>query len=64
MFPTVLKAIIFIALMAIMAMSCTVAVNECNHSPVIVQKTLLLDDIDSEVTKKLKKNLLSQGFRT
>jgi cytochrome bd-type quinol oxidase subunit 1 len=54
MFPTIFKATIFIVLKAIMAISGTVAVIECNRSPVIVQKILLRDDIDSEVTKELQ----------
>jgi hypothetical protein len=38
-----------------MAVSCSLAVNECNRSPVIVQKILLHDDIDSESMKELDK---------
>jgi cytochrome bd-type quinol oxidase subunit 1 len=44
-----------VALMIIMAVSCSLAVNECNRSPVIVQKILLRDDIDREAMKELKK---------
>jgi hypothetical protein len=51
----VLWSIFCAALMTIMAVSCSVAVNGCNRSPVIVQKIMLRDDIDMEVTKELKK---------
>jgi hypothetical protein len=40
--------------MTILVVSCSAAVNECNHSPVIVQKIMLRDDIDSEVMEELK----------
>jgi hypothetical protein len=43
------------ALMTMMTVSCSLAVNECNRSPVIVQKIILRDDIDGEVMKELKK---------
>jgi hypothetical protein len=43
------------ALMTMMAVCCSLAVNECNRSPVIVQKIMLRDDIDGEVTKELEK---------
>jgi hypothetical protein len=43
-----------VCLMAIMTVSCSLAVNECNLSSVIVQKIMLRDDIDSEVMKELK----------
>ncbi|PNF15919.1 hypothetical protein B7P43_G07706 [Cryptotermes secundus] len=43
-----------VVLVGIMAVSCSLAVNECNRSPVIVQKIMLRDDIDSEVMKELK----------
>jgi hypothetical protein len=44
-----------VAMMIIMAVSCSLAVNECKRSPVIVQKIMLRDDTDSEVMKELKK---------
>jgi hypothetical protein len=44
----------FISLTALMAVSCNLAVNECSRSPVIVQKIMLRDDIDSTVMKELK----------
>jgi hypothetical protein len=44
-----------VAMMTIMAVSCSLAVNECKRSPVIVQKIMLRDDTDSEVMKELKK---------
>jgi cytochrome bd-type quinol oxidase subunit 1 len=52
---TVLWSSFCVALMTIMAVSCSLAVNECNRSPVIVQKILLRDDIDSEDAKDLDK---------
>jgi hypothetical protein len=51
----VLWSIFCAALLIIMAVSCSLAVNECNHSPIIVQNIMLRDDIDIEVTKELKK---------
>jgi hypothetical protein len=44
-----------VALMTIMAVSCSLAVNECDRSPVIVQKLMLRTDIDSEAMKELEK---------
>jgi hypothetical protein len=41
--------------MAMMTVSCSLAVNECNRSPVIVQKIMLRYEIDSEVMKEMKK---------
>jgi hypothetical protein len=38
-----------------MAVSCSLAVNECDRSPVIVQKIMLRDDIVRELMKELKK---------
>jgi hypothetical protein len=37
-----------------MGVSCELAINECNRSPVIVQKIMLRDDIDREVMRELK----------
>jgi hypothetical protein len=54
-YTTVFWCIFYVALMAILAVSCSLAVNECNLSPVIVQKIMLRDDIDSEVMEELKK---------
>jgi hypothetical protein len=51
----VLWSSISVALMTIMAVSCSLAVNECNRSPVIVQKIMLRIDIDREQMKELKK---------
>ncbi|PNF15917.1 hypothetical protein B7P43_G07708 [Cryptotermes secundus] len=51
---TVLWSIYYFALIGIMAMSCSLAVNECSRSPLIVQKIMLRDDIDSEVMKELE----------
>ncbi|PNF15918.1 hypothetical protein B7P43_G07707 [Cryptotermes secundus] len=50
---TVLWSNFFVALIGFMALSCGLAINECNRSPVIVQKIMLRDDIDSEVMKEL-----------
>jgi hypothetical protein len=44
-----------VAQMIVMAVSCSLAVNECNRSPIIVQKIMLRDDIDREAAKELKK---------
>ncbi|PNF44145.1 hypothetical protein B7P43_G02284 [Cryptotermes secundus] len=44
----------YFSLMTIMAVSCSLAVNECSRSPVIVQKIMLRGDIDSEIMKDLK----------
>jgi hypothetical protein len=41
--------------MTFMAVSCSLAVNECNRSPVIVQKVMLREDTDSEDAKELDK---------
>jgi hypothetical protein len=47
------------ALMTMMAVCCSLSVNECNRSPVIVQKIMLRDDIDGEVMKELE-NMFTQ----
>jgi hypothetical protein len=44
-----------VALMIVLAVSCSMAVNECNRSPVMVQKIMLHDDTDREAIKELKK---------
>jgi cytochrome bd-type quinol oxidase subunit 1 len=54
-FATVFGCSFYVALMAIVAMSCSLAVNKCNRSPVIVQKIMLRDDIESEEMEELKK---------
>jgi hypothetical protein len=41
--------------MTVMAVSCSLAANECNRSPVIVQKIMLRDDIYAEDMKDLDK---------
>ncbi|PNF15102.1 hypothetical protein B7P43_G15984 [Cryptotermes secundus] len=51
----VLWSIFCASLITLMAMSCSLAVNECNRSPVIVQNIMLRQDIDILVTKELKK---------
>jgi cytochrome bd-type quinol oxidase subunit 1 len=51
----VLWSLFCAALVIIMAVSCSLAVSECNRSPVIVQKIMLRNDIHSEVIKELKK---------
>jgi hypothetical protein len=51
----VLWSIFCATLMTIMAVSCSLAVNECNRSAVIVQNIMLRDDIETEITKELKK---------
>ncbi|PNF33526.1 hypothetical protein B7P43_G17601 [Cryptotermes secundus] len=51
---SVLWSSFFIVLITIMAMSCSLAVNECSRSPIIVQKIMLRDDIDSEIMKELE----------
>jgi hypothetical protein len=43
------------SLMTIMAVSCSLAVSECENSPVLVQKIMLRNDIDSETLKELEK---------
>jgi hypothetical protein len=53
--PLVLFSSYCLALMTMMAVCCSLAVNECNRSPVIVQKIMLRDDIDREVMKELEK---------
>jgi hypothetical protein len=52
---TVLWVSLFVALIIIMAVSCSLAVNECNRSPVLVQKIMLRNDIDSETLSELEK---------
>jgi hypothetical protein len=44
-----------VALLTIITVSCGLAVNECNHSPVILQKIMLRNDIDREQMKELEK---------
>ncbi|PNF15916.1 hypothetical protein B7P43_G07709 [Cryptotermes secundus] len=44
----------YFSLIGFMALSCSLAVNECSRSPVIVQDIMLRGDIDSEVMKELK----------
>jgi hypothetical protein len=51
----VLWSIFSATLMTIMAVSCSLAVNECSLSPVIVQKIILRDDISGEDMKELDK---------
>jgi hypothetical protein len=55
----VLWSIFCVVLMITVAVSCSLAVSECNRSPVIVQKLLLSDDTDREAVKELK-NMFSQ----
>ncbi|PNF15921.1 hypothetical protein B7P43_G07711 [Cryptotermes secundus] len=50
----VLSSTYYFALIGIMALSCSLAVNECSRSPLIVQKIMLCDDIDSEVMKEME----------
>ncbi|PNF33529.1 hypothetical protein B7P43_G17602 [Cryptotermes secundus] len=50
----VLWSTYYFAVIGIMALSCSLAVNECSRSPVIVQKIMLRDDIDSEIMKELE----------
>jgi hypothetical protein len=50
---SVLGSSFCVALMIITAVSCSLAVNECDRSPVIIQKNLLRDDTDTEDTKDL-----------
>jgi hypothetical protein len=45
----------FLALITILAVSGSLAVNECSHSPVIMQKVMLRDDTDSDVVKELER---------
>jgi hypothetical protein len=52
---TVLWSSFCVALITVMAVSCSLAVNECNRSPVIAHKILLHVDIDSESMKELDK---------
>jgi hypothetical protein len=49
-----LRIILYSALTTMMAVSCSLAVNVCNRSPVIVQKIMLRNDIDTEMMKELK----------
>jgi hypothetical protein len=51
----VLWSIFSVTIMTVMAVSCSLAVNECSCSPVIVQKIILRDDISDEDMKELKK---------
>jgi hypothetical protein len=44
-----------VSLMAAITMSCSMAVNECNRSAIIVQKIIVCDDIHYEVVKELEK---------
>jgi hypothetical protein len=44
-----------VALITVMSVSCSLAVNECNRSPVIVQKIMLRNDISEEDMKDLDK---------
>jgi hypothetical protein len=48
-----------VALMIMLAVSCSMAVNECNRTPIIVQKIMLHDDNDREAVRELK-NMFSQ----
>jgi hypothetical protein len=52
---TVLWCCFCVSLITALAVSCSLAVGECNHSPVIVQKIILRDDIDGEIVKELEK---------
>jgi hypothetical protein len=52
---SVLWCSFFFSLLTAIALSCSLAVGECNHSPVIVQKIILRDDIDGEIVKELEK---------
>jgi hypothetical protein len=45
-----------------MAVSCSLAICECNRSPIVVQKIILRVDIDGETLKELK-NMFTQ-FQT
>jgi cytochrome bd-type quinol oxidase subunit 1 len=45
-----------VALMTFLAATCSAAVNECNRSPVIVQKIMLRNDIDREMMKEMYKD--------
>ncbi|PNF33525.1 hypothetical protein B7P43_G17604 [Cryptotermes secundus] len=51
---TLLSSTYYFAVIGIMALSCSLAVNECSRSSLIVQKIMLRDDIDSEVMKELE----------
>jgi hypothetical protein len=52
--PIFIISTLFLALMTIMAVSGSLAANECSLSPVIVQKVMLHNDIDSDVMKELE----------
>jgi cytochrome bd-type quinol oxidase subunit 1 len=54
-FLVVLWTSLCAALITFITVSCSLAVNECDRSPVIVQKIILRDDIDSELMKELEK---------
>jgi hypothetical protein len=54
MLVIVLCVIFSAALLAMMVVSCSLAVNECDRSPVIVQKIMLRNDIDTEMMEELK----------
>ncbi|PNF15079.1 hypothetical protein B7P43_G15985 [Cryptotermes secundus] len=58
----VLWSIFCASLITLMAMSCSLAVNECNRSPVIVQNIMLREDIDILVMKELKKMFIQFKF--
>jgi hypothetical protein len=51
-----------VTLVATMAVSCSLAICECNRSPIVVQKIILRVDIDGETLKELK-NMFTQ-FQT
>jgi hypothetical protein len=50
----VLCVIFYFALTTTMAVSCSLAVNECDRSHIIVQKIMLPNDIDTEIMKEFK----------
>jgi hypothetical protein len=52
---TVLWSIFCVILMITIAIACSLTVSECNRSPVLVQKVMLRNDIDSETLNEMEK---------
>jgi hypothetical protein len=59
MLVTLLWISLLVALIIIIAVSCSLAVSECENSPVLVQKIMLRNDIDSETLSELE-NMFTQ----
>jgi hypothetical protein len=57
--PLNVMCVIFYAALTIMAMSCSLAVNECDRSPVILQKIMLRDDIGHRNDERIQGDIYS-----